>query len=347
MKTYRYDATRIIDGIEGAAVGLALSESPPCAPGPGQVQVRIRANSLNFVDLVCFSGALPVDGRIPLLDGAGEVSAVGDGVSRFRVGDRVVGNPHASWLAGPPAPDASGVVLGIATDGMLAGTVTLPESTLAHLPESIGFEAGASLPCAGLSAWNSLRGGPARYAVAPGSTVLVQGTGGVSLFALQFARVMGCRVIATTSSSAKADTLRALGAYAVIDYVQTPDWGARVLELTDGIGVDLTVEVGGPNTLPQSIVATRVGGRIALVGIVGGMGAIDYRDMLPINHKVLTLFANGMGSRRDLEEMLRFVDVNAIEPVIDSRFAFEDAASAFRHFAARRHVGKVVISHAS
>lgn len=345
MQTYRYEAAQPDTAIPGVAMELALRDETPFPPGPGQVQVAVRANSLNFVDLACLSGAFPVAGRIPLLDGAGEVCAVGSGVTRFAIGDRVVANPHASWIAGPPAPATTGGVLGIATDGMLAEVVTLSESVLVPLPDSMDFRTAAALPCAGLSAWNSLRGGPARYGIAPGSSVLVQGTGGVALFALQFARAMGCRVIATTSSAAKAATLRSLGADAVVDYIENPNWGMHVLELTAGLGVDLAVEVGGPNTLPQSIVATRAGGRIALVGIVAGMGSIDYRDMLAINHKVLTLFANGMGSRSDLEEMLRFVELNDITPVIDSCHAFTAVSDAFGHFAARRHVGKVVITH--
>ncbi len=347
MKTYRYDSSKVIDGVPGAAVGLSLVEAQAPRPGPGQVLMRVEANSLNFVDLVCLSGAFPVDGRVPLLDGAGVVEAVGEGVTKWSAGDRVVANPHASWLAGAPAPDSSGVVLGITTDGTLGEVVTLSESALVHVPASISFEAAASLPCAGLSAWNSLMGGPGKYAVVPGSTILTQGTGGVSLFGVQFAKAMGCRVIATTSSAAKMQTLKDLGADGIINYNETPEWGAKVLELTGGIGVDLVVEVGGPNTLPQSIMAAKAGGRIAMVGIVGGMGSIDYNHMLPINHKVLTLFANGMGSRRDLEDMLRFVDANAIKPVIDSVFPFDKAADAFRHFAGRGHVGKVVISHSA
>jgi NADPH:quinone reductase-like Zn-dependent oxidoreductase len=327
-------------------IGLSLSEAAAADPRPGQVRLAVKNSSLNFVDLLNLWGSFPVEGRIPLLDGAGTVIAVGEGVTRFKAGDRIVANPHANWIAGSPAPGATGMVLGIVTDGMLAEEVVLPESWLVPLPDAIGFEAAASLPCAGLSAWNSLMGGPGKYHVVPGSTVLTQGTGGVALFALQFAKAMGCRVIATTSSQAKADKLRTFGADAVINYVETPEWGGKVLELTNGIGVDLVVEVGGPNTLPQSLIAAKPGGRVAMVGLVGGMGSIDYTDMLPINHKVLTLFANGMGSRRDLEEMLQFVAVNGIEPVIDSVFPFDRADEAYRHFAGRGHVGKVVISHA-
>lgn len=345
MRSYRFSASASAKPVPGAPIGLELTDGPIGAPLPGEVQVAVKASAVNFVDLISFQGSFPVDGRIPLLDGAGEVLAVGGGVTTFKPGDRVVANPHASWVAGPPAPGMVGTVLGITTDGLLAETANLPATALVHLPQAIGFNVGASLPCAGLSAWNSLQGGPARYGVTPGSTVLVQGTGGVSLFALKFAKAMGCRVIATTSSGAKADKLKSLGADAVVNYVERPDWGYEVLALTDGLGVDLVVEVGGPNTLPQSILAARAGGRIAMVGIVGGMGSIDYANLLPINHKVLTLFANGMGSRHDLEEMLRFVAANAIETEIDSIFPFDQAVAAIGHFAGRGHVGKVLISH--
>ncbi|AZI37964.1 putative oxidoreductase [Caenibius tardaugens NBRC 16725] len=345
MRAYQFSSSAPLEGVYGAAIGIEQVERDAGQPGPGAVQVAVKANALNFVDLITLQGAFPVDGRIPLLDGAGEVIAVGDGVTRFAVGDRVVANPHANWLAGPPTPDTTGLVLGIMADGMLAETVTLAESMLVHLPDAISFTQGASLPCAGLSAWSSLVGGPSRYSVAPGSTVLTQGTGGVSLFAVQFAKAMGCRVIATTSTAAKAERLKALGADHVINYNERPDWGVAVLELTGGIGADLVVEVGGPNTLPQSIIAAKVGGRIAMVGIVGGMGSIDFMQMLPINHKVLTLYANGMGNRQDLVDMLRFVEANAIEPVIDSTFTFDQAADAYRHFASRGHIGKVLITH--
>jgi NADPH:quinone reductase-like Zn-dependent oxidoreductase len=347
VKRYTYSSSSGVKAVAGAPIGLVQDDVAPEPPGPGEIQVAVKANALNFVDLNCFSGILPVDGRIPLLDGSGEVIATGEGVTRFRVGDRVVANPHASWLAGAPSPDSIGTVLGITANGMLAEIVTLPESVMVPIPDSMSFEAAASLPCAGLSAWNSLMGGPAKFGVVPGSTMLTLGTGGVSLFAVQFARAMGVRVIATTSSESKAAKLKSLGAETVINYVENPDWGMRVLEATDGLGVDLVVEVGGPNTLPQSITAARAGGRIAMVGIVGGLGAIDYVNMLPINHKVLTLFANGMGSRRDLEDMLRFVDANQIAPVIDSTFGFNQATEAIAHFAGRRHIGKVVISHAA
>lgn len=345
MKAYRFDASKKLEGAYGAQIGLSLRDEAAPTPGPGQVLVRLKANSLNFVDLVCLMGAFPVDGRVPLMDGAGIVEAIGPGVARWKIGDRVLANPNLNWLAGEPEPSTAGVVLGITTEGVLAEFAVLPETGLVAIPTSINFEAAASLPCAGLSAWSSLSGGPTRRGVRPGDTILTQGTGGVSLFAVQFAKAMGCRVIATTSSAPKMERLKAMGADEVINYVETPEWGAKVLELTGGLGVDLVVEVGGPNTLPQSIMAATVGGRIAMVGIVGGMGSIDFRHMMGVNHKVLTLFANGMGNRQDLEAMLRFVAQNKIQPVIDSVYPFEKAEDAYRFFAGRGHVGKVVISH--
>jgi NADPH:quinone reductase-like Zn-dependent oxidoreductase len=324
--------------------GIKAAEGPERAPGPGEVAVTVRASSLNFVDLVNLSGMIAgSDGIVPLLDGAGEVAAVGPGVTRFRAGDRVVGNPNLLWLAGEPGPDGWGDVLGCTRDGMLTERAVLPETGLVRLPDSLSFAEGASLPCAGLSAWNSLRGGPTGKTTAPGETVLVQGTGGVSLFALQFAKASGCRVIATTSTPQKAARLTAMGADHVINYTEHPEWAGQVLELTGGRGVDLAVEVGGPNTFPQSIQSLRIGGRLAFIGIVAGMGSVDFQHLVAINQKVLTVFANGMGSRRDLEAMLRFVDQEGIRPVIDRVFPFAEAEDAFRHFGNRRHVGKVVI----
>ncbi|MEZ4291579.1 MAG: zinc-binding dehydrogenase [Myxococcota bacterium] len=229
---------------------------------------------------------------------------------------------------------------------MLAEEVINADS-LVRIPDALDFVTAASLPCAGLSAWSSLMAA-VRRSRCPGSTVRTTlGAGGVC--ALRRAARAGdglpIMIAVTTSSASKAHRLESLGKTPrVVNYQETPEWGARVLELTDGVGVDLVVEVGGPNTLPQSIRATKAGGRIAMVGIVGGLGSIDYVDMLPINHKVLTLFANGMGSRADLEDLLRFAAETGLEPVIDSTFGFDRAADAIAHFAGRGHVGKVVIA---
>ena len=345
MRAYQYSTSASLPDVPGAKIGIELVERETIAPGPGEVQVRVRASSLNFVDLNTLQGSFPVDGRIPLLDGAGDVTAVGDAVTHFKVGDRVVANPNFLWQAGVPTPETAVMVLGLTADGMLSETVTLAADTLVAVPETLDYAEAASLPCAGLSAWNSLMGGPPRYGISAGDTVLTQGTGGVSLFAVQFAKALDCKVIATTSSPEKASLLRSLGADEVINYVDQPDWEQQALALTGGAGVDLVVEIGGPTTLPQSIHAAKVGGRIAMVGIVGGMGAIDYRAMMPINYKILTLYANGMGNRQDLADMLAFCVKHNIRPHIDSRFAFAEADKAIAHFAARKHTGKVIIDH--
>ena len=328
-------------------MGIELRESETPQPGPGQVLLRIRASALNFADLTFLAGRLPnAEGLVPLLDGAGEIAALGPGVSRWRVGDRVIANPHQNWLAGEARPPSYGQVLGGTVDGMLRDHAVLPETGLAAMPAHLSFEEAAALPCAGLTAWNSILGGPPnKRPCVPGETVLVQGTGGVALFLLQFAKLAGCRAIALTSSQPKAELLRSMGADAVINYVETPDWSRPVLELAGGTGVDLVVELGGPGTLPQSIAVTRPGGRIALIGVVGGLGSIDYENLLPIITKALTVFANSMGSLADLENMSRAIEIHGLRPTLDRTFGFEEAPEAFRHFAARSHVGKVVISH--
>lgn len=347
MRSYRYTPDAPLAGVSGARFGIELRESSIPEPGPGQVLVRVRASALNFTDLIFLHGRLPqAAGLIPLLDGAGEIAATGPGVECWKQGDRVIAHPHQNWLAGEPRPECYGHVLGSLIDGTLAEYVLMPSDGVVAMPAHLSFEEAASLPCAGLTAWNSILGGPpARRPCVPGDTVLVQGTGGVSLFVLQFAKLAGCRVIATTSTAAKAALLKRMGADAVINYLETPEWSTPVRELTQGRGVDLVVEVGGPNTLPQSIRSLRVGGRLALIGIVGGMGSLDYVHLLPIIEKALTVFANAMGSRADLESMLRMISLHQLRPTLDQVFPFERADDAFRHFASRAHVGKVVITH--
>lgn len=344
MRAYRFSAGEPLAGVPGAALGLRLDDAGTPAPGPGELFLRLEASALNFVDLLMMSGMLPgAVGLVPLLDGAGRVVAVGAGVTRFAPGDRVVASPQQNWIAGPASPEQGGLVLGCMVDGTLRDHALFPEGALVAVPEGVSIEAAASLPCAGLSAWNTLFGSAARPTL-PGETLLVLGTGGVSMFAVQFAVACGVRVIATTSTAAKAERLRAMGADAVIDYVETPHWAPEVLRLTGGRGVDAVCEVGGAATLPQSLQAVRVGGKIALIGIVGGPAAFDYNVMMLVSQKVLTIFGNGMGSAADLAAMLRFVAMKGIEPVIDRRFAFDEAPAAYAHFAARAHVGKVIIA---
>jgi NADPH:quinone reductase-like Zn-dependent oxidoreductase len=341
MKAYRLSSQMPIEGIPGSMLGLAQQTSEDLQPGPGEVLMRVQATSLNYVDLVTLTGAFGNAGIVPLLDGAGEVAAVGPGVTRWRVGDRIIPSAQQNWPAGKLTPESYGVVLGGLTDGMLRQQAVLPENGVVAIPEHLSFEEAATLPCAGLTAWSSLvRHGP----LLPGNTVLVLGTGGVSVFALQLAKCFGARVIATTSTAAKMKQLERLGADAVINYVDTPEWSGKVRELTAERGVDLVVEVGGSGTLPQSIRSLRVGGRLALIGIVAGAGDVPFMELLPIIQQAHTVYGVSIGSCADLRDLTRAVALHTLHPVVDKVFPFERAADAYRYFASRAHVGKVVIT---
>jgi NADPH:quinone reductase-like Zn-dependent oxidoreductase len=324
---------------------LRLVERPVPVPGRGQLLVRVRATSLNYRDLITVEGAYarsaPKPDLVPLSDGAGEVVAVGPGVSRFKVGDRVAGCFMQRWPGGAIDDAAFASAMGGAIDGMLAEQVVLEEDGAVHLPSHLSFEEGATLPCAGVTAWHALvEIGETRA----GDLVLVQGSGGVSIFALQFARLMGARVVATSGSSAKAEKLMALGAETVIDYRAVPDWDQAVQAYTGGRGVDLTVEVGGAGTLPRSFMATRVGGRIAVIGLLTGPGAqVDPMPILRRNLRVQGLY---VGHRRMFEAMNRAIAAGGLKPVIDRVFAFADAPDAYRHLKSQNHFGKIVIKHA-
>jgi NADPH:quinone reductase-like Zn-dependent oxidoreductase len=329
--------------LEGKGIArLRLIDEAPPAPGAGQLLVALRANSLNQRDLMVVEGRLPIKaGVVPLSDGAGEVVAVGSGVTRFRVGDRVVGAFRQGWITGRIDPALRGAAdLGGAIDGMLGAWALLDQQGLARIPDRLSFEEAACFPCAGSTAWSALMG---RVAIRPGETVLVQGSGGVSLFALQIARLAGARVIATSSSAAKAERLRTMGAEAVIDYVADPDWHKAVLDLTDGVGVDHIVEVGGAASLARSMQCIRLQGHIAVVGLLGGMaGGLDPMAFIS---RAISLDGISVGSRVDLEEMMTAFAVAGVLPTIDTRFGFEDAPSAFAHLAAASHFGKVTIVH--
>ncbi len=322
---------------------LALVERPTPQPGPGQVRVRIRATSLNYRDLMVASGtyargAPPKRPLVPLSDGAGEVVAVGPGVSSVKPGDRVAGNFFQAWHAGPWKGDYAASALGGGIDGMLTEQVLLAEGGAVKLPEGWTFEEGATLPCAALTAWNSVvtHGG-----LRAGETLLVQGTGGVSVFALQIARALGAEVIATTSSAAKAERLKAMGADAVINYRERPDWEADVLALTGGRGVDLIVEVGGPSNLDRSMRAAALGGQVVYLGILGGLGARF--DPEAMRGRSLILRTTNNGSRQAFEQMNAAIAAARLRPVIDRVFDFDDARAAYRHLEAQAHMGKVVI----
>ncbi len=276
---------------------------------------------------------------VPLSDGAGEVVEVGPGVTRFRVGDRVAGCFMPGWESGPPTDLAGKSALGAGGLGMLAERVVLPEGGVVRIPDHLSFEEAATLPCAAVTAWNALFEGDGTR-VKAGDTVLVQGTGGVSIFALQFARLAGARVIATSSSDAKLDRVRAMGASDGINYKTTPDWDVAVPNLTDGQGVDHVVEVGGPGTLPRSIKSVRVGGQVALIGILTG-GEIS---PFPLIMKSIRLQGIFVGSRLMFESMNRAITSHQLKPVIDRVFPFDQAAEAYQHQLSGAHFGKVVIT---
>ncbi len=318
---------------------LQATDVGPREPGPGEVQVEIRASSLNYHDYVVVAGLLPVeDGRIPLSDGAGVVTATGPGVDQFAVGDRVLSHFFPHWTSGRPERHRLGGVPGENVDGFAAGTVTMPAQAFGRMPAHLNFAQAATLTCAGLTAWRAL---VVETRLAPGDWVLVQGSGGVSVFALQFARMMGCRVIATSSSDDKLAQLGALGAEHLINYRDNPDWGGEVRRLTGGHGADLVVEVGGSGTLPQSISAVSFGGCISMIGILTGIsGEIPTLELLQKNARIAGITVGSHDQQRD---MVDAVEANRLEPVIDSRFPLEDLAAAFRHQESQRHLGKICV----
>ncbi len=320
---------------------LTLREAPMPRPGRGQVLVRMRAASLNYRDLMVLTGryarGAPLPDLVPLSDGAGEVAEIGPDVTRVKPGDRVAGIFMQSWLGGEIEPEHAASSLGGAIHGVLAEYVLFDQQGLVHLPAHLSFEEGATLPCAGVTAWNALYGG--RPLVA-GQNVLVLGTGGVSIFALQFAHAAGARVIATSSSDEKLARAKALGASGTVNYKQHSEWQKEVLSLTDGRGVDHVVEVGGAGTLPRSIEAARLAGQIHLIGVLTGGGQIDPTAAM---RKGLVLRGIYVGSRQMFAAMNRAIAVNQLHPVIDRVFGFEQAREAYRHLQGQSHFGKVVI----
>jgi len=332
MKLHRLDTPGSIDG-------LVLHDEATPAPGPRQVQVRVRANSINYRDLLIARGQYmrnPVKGVIPLSDGAGEVTAVGAGVTRVKPGDRVAATFARGWIGGPRQPDTEMGDRGGSQDGMLAETVVLGEEELVTLPAHLSYEEAATLPCAGVTAWVALTGFGTLNA---GDTVLVQGTGGVSIFALQFAKLFGARVIATSSSDEKLERLKALGADHVINYAANPDWEKEVQAITEKRGVDVVVEVVGD--FAKSLKCVRHGGRISFIGWMGGR-KVDL-TVTGIIARHISVNGIGVGSRVDFEAMNRAIDMHRLRPVVDQVFSFEDAKGAYACMQARTHFGKIVI----
>ena len=326
----------------GSIDHLTLTQADIPRPARGQVLVRMRAASLNYRDLMIATGrsarGAPLPDLIPVSDGAGEVFEVGPEVTRVTVGDRVAACFMQTWLGGEISPDDAASSLGGAIHGALAEYRLFDQQGLVKLPGHLSYEDAATLPCAAVTAWNALFHGAKPLTV--GQSVLVLGTGGVSVFALQFAHAAGARVIATSSSDEKLARAKTLGATDGINYRQHPEWQTVVRDLTAGRGVDHVLEVGGPGTLPRSIEAARQGGHLPLIGGLSAGGPIDPTQMM---RRGLTLRGIYVGSRQMFEAMNQAIALHRITPIIDRVFNFEDAKAAYHHLQTQTHFGKVVI----
>ncbi|MFQ5673387.1 MAG: NAD(P)-dependent alcohol dehydrogenase [Nitrospinales bacterium] len=316
-------------------------EKPEPQPGPGEILLQVRAASLNYRDLLTVEGRynphqpLPL---VPLSDGIGEVLATGEGVSRVKTGDRVAGIFAQKWLAGTPSNSMLQSTLGGPLDGMLTERIVLHEDGLVHVPDHLTDEQAAALPCAGVTAWNALvtEGG-----LKAGQSVLIQGTGGVSIFALQFTRMFGARAIVISAHEEKLARAKNLGANEVIHSRAVPDWDKKVLELTDGLGVDHVVEVGGAATLQKSLHSVRFGGRISLIGILSGIETqVNIISVLMKRVRVQGIY---VGHRESFEAMNRAIRVSRLVPAVDRAFSFPEAIDAFRHMKSGKHFGKICI----
>ncbi len=320
---------------------LKQVERPQPEPGHTEVLIKLRAWSINFRDLLVVKGhynpKMPLP-RIPFSDGVGEVVGVGDGVSRAKVGDRVAGAFMPKWISGEADAQGAGSALGGEVDGLLAEYAVLDEQGIVHPPEHLSDEEAATLPCAGVTAWNAL---VEQKQVKAGESVLLLGTGGVSLFALQFAKMHGARIIITSSSDEKLERARQLGAHETINYKTTPDWEKKVLELTGRQGVDHIVEVGGAGTLKKSARAVRLGGHIALIGVLAG--GSDFNPM-PVLMKGVILGGIYVGSRAMFESMNRAIALHQAQPVVDKTFGFDEVPAALKHMESGAHFGKITIS---
>ncbi|HUS96318.1 MAG TPA: NAD(P)-dependent alcohol dehydrogenase [Hyphomicrobiaceae bacterium] len=331
---------QIVSG--GGVDTLKLAEQALPQPGPGQVLVKVHASAINYRDLSTIedpvSRNLPYP-TVPNSDAAGEIVAIGSGVEGFKIGDRVISCFFQDWLDGPITAQAMASALGGARQGVLAEFVALSASGVIPMPEHLNWQEAATLPVAALTAWHALT---EPRPVLAGETVLLLGTGGVSVFAQQFCQIMGARTIATSSSHDKLERMLSLGAWQTINYRDTPDWDAKVLELTDGLGVDRVVEVGGPGTLQKSIAAVRVGGIIGLIGtLTSPAGAISPTTLM---RKSITLRGIYDGSRQQFSAMNRAIIHHKLKPVINKTFTFEDAQSAYHYMRSGQHFGKLVIT---
>jgi NADPH:quinone reductase-like Zn-dependent oxidoreductase len=321
---------------------LRLVDLPTPACGDGMVLIRIHATSLNYRDLLMVRGhydpklKMP---RIPLSDGAGEVVAVGAGVTRFKPGDRVIGLFLQNWQEGGPSQAKSRGGLGGDIDGMLADYVALPEHGVSHFPAHLGYEEAATLPCAALTAWNALFHAASTK---PGDTIVIQGTGGVSIFALQFAKLVGARVLGTSSSDEKLERAKTLGLDEGLNYKNTPDWSSWVKKQTSSEGADTIVEVGGAGTLKQSMKAARVGGTIAQIGVL--TGSEERFEVTSVLMRQLRLVGVYVGSQTMMQAMNRAIEISHMKPVVGKVFPMLETIEAYRYLEQARHFGKVIIS---
>lgn len=325
----------------GGFDNVVVASAAPRAPGAGEITVRLHASSLNYHDYAVVSGAWgPRSPRIPMSDGAGVVTAVGQGVTDLKVGDHVVSLFFPEWPDGEPgiAQGDFSRVPGDGLDGYARESVTALASAFTLAPKGWSHAESATLTCAGLTAWYALfESGH----IKPGDTVLTQGSGGVSVFAVQFAKAAGATVIATTSNAAKAERLRELGADHVINYREDPAWGETARKLTGGVGVDHVIELGGPGTLAQSMLAARIGGHVSIIGILTGLeGGMSVITAIA---RHLRLQGVLVGNRKHQLNMIRAIEANGIRPVIDSTYPLEDIVAAFRHQESNRHFGKICL----
>ncbi|MDN7874559.1 zinc-dependent alcohol dehydrogenase family protein [Burkholderia aenigmatica] len=322
--------------------GLRRIDAPRRAVGPTDVVVKIHSAGLNYRDLMFARGdylGIGTDALIPVADGAGEVIETGRDVTRFKPGDRVINTYFPHWLDGPPTPQKVSGSPGAQFDGVLAEHFVSDEAALVAIPAHLNYDEAATLSCAGITAWNALfdDGG-----LGPGATVVLLGTGGVSIVALQLAHAAGLRTIVTSSSDAKLERARALGADATINYRTTPEWQHEVLRLTDGAGADLVVEVGGKDTLPRSVAATKMGGIVSVIGGLSSFGGPEL-GLLSLIGGIRQLHGIMVGSRTMLDDVVRLVDAKQIKPVVDRVFGFDEAPQAYAYLQSGQHFGKVVI----
>jgi NADPH:quinone reductase-like Zn-dependent oxidoreductase len=336
--TFRHYVLQRGDGIAGLR---AVAARRP-ALAAGEVRVRMKAVALNHRDLMVANGQAGIPGRltVPASDGAGEVVAVGADVTSLRVGDRVVSTFFPDWSAGPANEGNTARALGGSMDGVLAQEVVLPEGAWVLAPAHLDHVEAATLTCAGVTAWHALFGWDP---LAAGASVAVLGTGGVSIWALQLAKAAGLRVILTSSDDGKLERAQALGADATLNYRNEPEWGAAVRELTGGAGVDRVLDIGGPDTIRQSVAALRHGGSVAVIGRLTGAAPAQF-DPAALFSGAKRLVGMMVGSRAMTHDLARFVEAKALRPVIDRTFAFAQAPAAYAYLASARHLGKVVVT---